>query len=74
MLENFKWRRKLILNFNKAGRVFTFGDGSKGQLGHGQDLQKLKFPESIESFGKTKILKVFCGECHTAFLSGLLNV
>ena len=54
----------------KAGRVFTFGDGSKGQLGHGQDLQRVKYPEKVEFFDKIKIVKVFCGECHTAFLSG----
>lgn len=53
-----------------SGKVYTFGDGSKGQLGQGQDLQKIKYPEAIESFGRTKIVKVWCGECHSAFFDG----
>jgi alpha-tubulin suppressor-like RCC1 family protein len=54
----------------KAGKIFTFGDGSKGQLGHGSDLQRIKYPEQLEFFDKYRIIKAFCGECHTAFLTG----
>ena len=53
-----------------AGKIFTFGDGSKGQLGHGSDLQRIKYPEQLEFFDKYRIIKAFCGECHTAFLTG----
>ena len=54
----------------EAGKIFTFGDGSKGQLGHGSDLQRIKYPEQLEFFDKYRIVKAFCGECHTAFLTG----
>jgi alpha-tubulin suppressor-like RCC1 family protein len=52
-----------------GGRVYSFGDGSKGQLGNGSDLQK-SMPELVMTLKKIKIEKVSCGECHTAFISG----
>lgn len=60
--------------FYVAGKIFTFGDGSKGQLGLGSDLQRSKYPEPVDFFEKIKITKVFCGECHTAFLTGLIFI
>jgi alpha-tubulin suppressor-like RCC1 family protein len=54
------------------GRVYSFGDGTKGQLGHGPDLLK-STPKAVSSLKKVKIERVACGECHTAFISGIFS-
>jgi X-linked retinitis pigmentosa GTPase regulator len=53
----------------KGGRAYSFGDGSKGQLGHGEDIQRSKRPELIKVFRSEKIAQVASGECHTAFVN-----
>ncbi|CAN7989172.1 unnamed protein product [Ixodes hexagonus] len=56
------------------GKVYAFGDGRNGQLGLGNKTtqsgkpQPIPFPEGI------KIARVVCGESHTAFLSGKLQL
>ncbi|XP_072983554.1 PH, RCC1 and FYVE domains-containing protein 1-like isoform X2 [Typha latifolia] len=47
------------------GKVFTFGDGTFGVLGHG-DRESVVYPRLIDSLSGLKTLKVACGVWHTA--------
>ena len=49
------------------GRVYTFGSGYKGRLGHGVEENKL-VPTMIESLKDTNIVQVAAGESHTVLL------
>ncbi|KAG8454246.1 hypothetical protein GDO86_000766 [Hymenochirus boettgeri] len=51
------------------GNVFTWGDGSKGQLGTGKFPLKNMTPKKITGLFNTKILQVSCGNFHTISLS-----
>ena len=53
------------------GEVVTFGDGANGQLGHGNKLLEISEPYVMKWNQPTKIVQVFCGEGHTAFVSGI---
>ncbi|KAL5711863.1 hypothetical protein ACHQM5_014093 [Ranunculus cassubicifolius] len=48
-----------------GGRLFTFGDGTFGALGHG-NRDSAPYPTEIESLRGLKIVKVACGVWHTA--------
>ncbi|XP_037491420.1 PH, RCC1 and FYVE domains-containing protein 1 isoform X2 [Jatropha curcas] len=47
------------------GKLFTFGDGSFGVLGHG-DRESLSFPKEVQLLSGLKTIKVACGVWHTA--------
>ncbi|KAL5706271.1 hypothetical protein ACHQM5_024466 [Ranunculus cassubicifolius] len=47
------------------GKLFTFGDGSFGVLGHG-DRESVAYPREVESLSGLKTIKVACGVWHTA--------
>lgn len=59
---------------SKDGRVYTLGDGSKGQLGNGEDMQRCKRAELVGFFKKKTVIQVSAGECQTAFLTGTFFV
>ncbi|KAI3700526.1 hypothetical protein L2E82_45157 [Cichorium intybus] len=64
-------------NFHSAlstsdGRLFTFGDGTFGALGHG-DRQSVQFPKEVASLIGLKTLKVACGVWHTAAIIEIIN-
>nr|GMD75873.1 PH, RCC1 and FYVE domains-containing protein 1 [Ipomoea batatas] len=48
-----------------SGKVFTFGDGTFGVLGHG-NRQTVPFPREVQSLNGLKTIKVACGVWHTA--------
>ena len=52
----------------RGGRVYTFGDGSYGQLGHGDKKSSL-LPTLVQALEATDIEKVQCGECSTIALT-----
>ncbi|KAK4376710.1 hypothetical protein RND71_003006 [Anisodus tanguticus] len=56
------WHTALITS---AGRLFTFGDGTFGALGHG-DRSVYITPREVETFNGLRTLKVACGVWHTA--------
>jgi len=57
--------------FLATGKVYTFGDGSNGQLGHGNLLLSTYSPHLMNGPIKaTKIVFTSCGESHTALISG----
>jgi alpha-tubulin suppressor-like RCC1 family protein len=57
------------LNFYKdEGIVYSFGDNSDGQLGHG-NKENSYLPKEIEEFKKLKIKKIKGGSFHTIALT-----
>lgn len=50
------------------GRCYSFGCGEHGQLGHGDDSDKLK-PTLIEGLEDVNITSVVCGSIHSCFVS-----
>ena len=51
------------------GYVYSMGDGSKGQLGLGNEILSAKTPKQIRSLEKYVVIKISSGECHTAFIT-----
>ena len=49
------------------GNVFTWGNGSFGQLGHGEDVS-LTVPKKVLGLNQ-KVRNVSCGGAHTAFIT-----
>ncbi|KAK6265652.1 hypothetical protein QUC31_016489 [Theobroma cacao] len=47
------------------GKLFTFGDGKFGVLGHG-DRESLTYPKEVQMLNGLKTIKVACGVWHTA--------
>ncbi|KAL3511138.1 hypothetical protein ACH5RR_030539 [Cinchona calisaya] len=56
------WHTALITS---AGRLFTFGDGTFGALGH-DDYHSSNIPREVESLKGVRTVKVACGVWHTA--------
>ncbi|XP_010263146.1 PREDICTED: uncharacterized protein LOC104601488 isoform X2 [Nelumbo nucifera] len=48
-----------------TGRLFTFGDGTFGVLGHG-NRETIAYPREVQSLSGLKTIKVACGVWHTA--------
>ncbi|XP_015887888.3 PH, RCC1 and FYVE domains-containing protein 1 isoform X1 [Ziziphus jujuba] len=48
-----------------SGKLFTFGDGTFGVLGHG-DRESVPYPKEVQSLCGLKTIKVSCGVWHTA--------
>ncbi|XP_022104478.1 X-linked retinitis pigmentosa GTPase regulator-like, partial [Acanthaster planci] len=51
------------------GDVYTWGDGSSGQLGHGPSILGLKIPQKIMKLSRRNCRDVECGESHTAVIT-----
>ncbi|XP_075085997.1 PH, RCC1 and FYVE domains-containing protein 1-like [Nicotiana tabacum] len=54
------------------GKLFTFGDGSFGVLGHG-DRESVLYPKEVQSLNGLKTIKVACGVWHTAAIVEVTN-
>ncbi|CAN0890606.1 PH, RCC1 and FYVE domains-containing protein 1 [Linum grandiflorum] len=48
-----------------SGKLFTFGDGAFGVLGHG-DQESVAFPKEVQLLSGLRTMKVACGVWHTA--------
>lgn len=48
--------------------MYTFGEGSSGQLGHGTHCLQISVPRKINL--KFKVKFIACGQNHTSFISG----
>lgn len=51
-----------------AGKVFTFGVGSYGKLGHGNDSNEL-VPKLVEELDGERVVSLSCGADHMAALN-----
>ncbi|XP_047319627.1 PH, RCC1 and FYVE domains-containing protein 1-like isoform X2 [Impatiens glandulifera] len=56
------WHTALITS---SGKLFTFGDGTFGALGHG-DKKSVPYPKEVESLSGLRTFSVSCGVWHTA--------
>ncbi|KAK4340645.1 hypothetical protein RND71_039146 [Anisodus tanguticus] len=54
------------------GKLFTFGDGTFGALGHGDRLS-VQYPRKVQSLNGLKTIKVVCGVWHTAAIVEVTN-
>jgi len=54
------------------GKLFTFGDGTFGALGHG-DRQNVRYPKEVQQLNRLKTMKVACGIWHTVAIVELMN-
>lgn len=56
------WHTALITS---TGKLFTFGDGTFGVLGHG-DRENVSYPREVDSLLGLRTIAVACGVWHTA--------
>lgn len=63
------WHSALVTS---DGRLFTFGDGTFGALGHG-DRDNIAYPREVESLTELKTVKVACGVWHTAAIAEVME-
>ncbi|KAK6914097.1 FYVE zinc finger, partial [Dillenia turbinata] len=56
------WHSALAIS---NGKLFTFGDGTFGVLGHG-DRESVSYPKEVNSLNGLRTIKVACGVWHTA--------
>nr|KYP60999.1 putative E3 ubiquitin-protein ligase HERC2 [Cajanus cajan] len=56
------WHSALATSY---GKLFTFGDGKFGVLGHG-DRESVPYPKEVQLSSGHKTIKVACGVWHTA--------
>ncbi|KAK6161293.1 hypothetical protein DH2020_004674 [Rehmannia glutinosa] len=54
------------------GKLFTFGDGMFGALGHG-DRESIRYPKEVQSLSGLKAVAVSCGVWHTAAIIEVSN-
>ncbi|KAL2333184.1 hypothetical protein Fmac_014397 [Flemingia macrophylla] len=57
-----EWHTAIV---SSCGRLFTYGDGTFGVLGHG-DLRSCSIPKEVESLSGLRVRSVACGSWHTA--------
>ncbi|KAL2486745.1 Regulator of chromosome condensation (RCC1) family with FYVE zinc finger domain [Abeliophyllum distichum] len=55
-----------------TGKLFTFGDGTFGALGHG-DRESILYPKEVQSVSEMKTVAVACGVWHTAAIIEVKN-
>ncbi|CAM8994610.1 unnamed protein product [Rhodiola kirilowii] len=63
------WHSAMITS---NGRLFTFGDGTFGVLGHG-DRESFSYPKEVQLLSGLKTIKVACGVWHTAAIVEVAN-
>ncbi|KAG8179395.1 hypothetical protein JTE90_011404 [Oedothorax gibbosus] len=57
-----------VLFLTNCGKVYSYGFGSKGQLGHGM-IENVKEPAVIEALEGIEIKSISCGGWHSAAIS-----
>ncbi|RZB50643.1 PH, RCC1 and FYVE domains-containing protein 1 isoform D [Glycine soja] len=57
-----EWHTAIV---SSCGRLFTYGDGTFGVLGHG-DLRSYSSPKEVESLSGLRVRSAACGSWHTA--------
>uniref|UniRef100_A0A7N0T794 Uncharacterized protein n=1 Tax=Kalanchoe fedtschenkoi TaxID=63787 RepID=A0A7N0T794_KALFE len=63
------WHSAMITS---NGKLFTFGDGTFGVLGHG-DRESFSNPKEVQLLSGLKTIKVACGVWHTAAIVEVAN-
>ncbi|KAJ8960060.1 hypothetical protein NQ318_009502 [Aromia moschata] len=65
---DIKCGREHCLMLDKVGNVYTFGRGSRGQLGHGS-LDDEPEPVKVDALGGIKVVQIAAGGWHSCALS-----
>uniref|UniRef100_A0A8C5M1L0 X-linked retinitis pigmentosa GTPase regulator n=1 Tax=Leptobrachium leishanense TaxID=445787 RepID=A0A8C5M1L0_9ANUR len=52
-------------------KIYTFGLGQFGQLGHGTHIFETQLPKVVDAMKKNEVCHVACGENHTALITEL---
>ena len=60
-------------NVGSDGHVYTWGEPSRGKLGHGTEISLSGFPRRVEFFENKKFVSVQCGWDHTCAIGGAYN-
>lgn len=60
----------LHMSGNAEHKVYSFGLGQFGQLGHGTFIFESRLPRVVEHFRRGRVKHVECGENHTALITG----
>lgn len=60
----------LHMSGNAEQKVYSFGLGQFGQLGHGTFIFESRLPRVVEHFRRGRVKHVECGENHTALITG----
>ncbi|TKY53724.1 E3 ubiquitin-protein ligase HERC1 [Spatholobus suberectus] len=63
------WHSALATSY---GKLFTFGDGRFGVLGHG-DRESVSYPKEVQLLSGHKVIKVACGVWHTAAIIEVMD-
>jgi len=53
---------------NEKGQLFTWGDGTNGKLGHGNDAEQL-LPKMVAELAATRVTQIDCGDFHSLALT-----
>jgi alpha-tubulin suppressor-like RCC1 family protein len=67
--ESIACGQRHVLLLSKAGRVYSFGDGSKGQLGHGDLTDVWNDCQLIQALDGVCVLQVAAGSWHSIALT-----
>ncbi len=59
---------KHTVALTKEGKVYTWGEGREGELGHGDETESA-LPRMVEALKEKKIVKVGAGNGYTIALS-----
>ena len=61
----------MILGISAEGKLYTWGYGSNGRLGHGEETDVL-VPTVVEALADERVIHASCGGHHTAATTGIL--
>jgi E3 ubiquitin-protein ligase HERC2 len=53
----------------RVGRLYTWGVGSLGRLGHGESVQDCNYPKLVEVLKGSSIKEISCGYSHSAAIT-----
>ncbi|CAH0554472.1 unnamed protein product [Brassicogethes aeneus] len=67
-VKDIKCGREHCLLLTKKGDIYSFGRGSRGQLGHG-NLDDLENPLLLNALAGIKITQISCGDWHSCAVS-----
>ncbi len=63
------------VSFPETGKLYSFGEGSNGQLGHGTTVLGTETPRQVTFPVKgVKVIRAVCGENHSAIVTGDVRI
>lgn len=74
LMEKMLWWCVLFTSGYTEHKLYSFGLGQFGQLGHGTFIFESRLPRVVEHFRRGRVKHVECGENHTAVVTGNLHL